>query len=195
MSRRRPLNLPPPAPELDVRAPEKHQVDGVEKIIRDGVVAKSKDVRRTLQKAFQVFDTDGSGFVGPDEFRRAVRGYANGIEDDVIRALFDRYDADRNGQLSIAEVTEMLLGEGAGAGGVRTRPGKGPQRAPPSTPPRAESWDNIFPRPTSSPGQPYDKEKLILTSVPKRDIPDEVCDRVSISASSSACMFCVPYNY
>ena len=47
-------------------------------------------------------DIDGSGHLTFDEWQLAFGG-EEGVETDVLRALFDEFDADQNGCVSLAE--------------------------------------------------------------------------------------------
>jgi exonuclease VII small subunit len=55
-----------------------------------------------LKAAFARADIDGSGDLTFDEWHLAFGG-EGGVEADVLRALFDEFDADQNGCVSLAE--------------------------------------------------------------------------------------------
>lgn len=62
---------------------------------------------RSLEEAFRGHDTDGSGELDYDEFRRFMKHY--GMRNDgEIDALIDRLDGDGNGTISLDEFTHVF---------------------------------------------------------------------------------------
>ena len=59
----------------------------------------------------QTFDTDGDGVI---TFKEMAAGMADmGATEEQLKPFFDKFDADENGELTLAEFTplaEMILG-------------------------------------------------------------------------------------
>ena len=64
------------------------------------------DQKRHLQAVFHTFDADGSGYVTQIEFTEAMQTFSM-FGNDVDR-LFQKYDVNQDGRLSIAELAGML---------------------------------------------------------------------------------------
>ena len=72
---------------------------------------KALTERAMIRKQFALFDTDGSGVVDYREFRSAIKKFLNGVEDSTIKDIFEHFDADKSGTLSVEEYADMLLKE------------------------------------------------------------------------------------
>ena len=57
-----------------------------------------------IQKLFDYFDFDRSGFIEFDEFIRAIRGPMNQSRKQVVAAAFKKLDKDGNGWIDINDV-------------------------------------------------------------------------------------------
>jgi len=97
-------------------------MDVLERILMKNVYQKSQGVNeeRTLKAAFKQFDTDGSGEVSFREFALAMERFGlsvqkpnarskGGVPPEVLRGLFDRYNADQSEALSYLEFSNGLF--------------------------------------------------------------------------------------
>ena len=95
----------------------------LESILRKNIYQKSSGVSedKTLKKAFKQFDTDGSGEVSFREFLLAMERFGlsvtkpgdrggGGVPPEVMRGLFDRYNADQSEAISYSEFSAGLYG-------------------------------------------------------------------------------------
>lgn len=83
-------------------------VDKLEQILFENVRGKNKSVRDGIRKSFKYFDKDGSGNIDFSEFLMGVDPFLIGVESSRIRTLFDRYDADQGGTISLGEFSSRL---------------------------------------------------------------------------------------
>ena len=62
-------------------------------------------------ESFRVFDTDGSGQLSFDEFRRGVRGLSHGrpLTDLEIQKMWDRCDRDGTGTVDAEEFAALTV--------------------------------------------------------------------------------------
>lgn len=94
----------------------------LEKILKKNIYGKSQGVNeeRTLKAAFKQFDTDGSGEVSYKEFVLAMERFGlqcqkpgargkGGVPPEVMRGLFDRYNADQSDCISYQEFSDGLF--------------------------------------------------------------------------------------
>ena len=77
-----------------------------------------------MEEAFKQFDTDKSGQVSLNEFRKAMERFGlhvmdsaqpgtGGVPPQVLQALFDRYDTDASGSLTYGQFSRGLFAEQA----------------------------------------------------------------------------------
>ena len=69
--------------------------DEVEKILKRKMTENFGQVRL----AFRSYDSDHSGSIGPEEFRRLIARYALYMEDQEFDRLFRRFDPDGGGEI------------------------------------------------------------------------------------------------
>ena len=75
-------------------------------ILRENLAAKTKrgsTQRRTIEIAFRNIDRDRSDTINSDEFATAVYPFLQGIKKHFVQALFERFDSDGSGELSVGE--------------------------------------------------------------------------------------------
>eukprot|EP00943_MAST-04B_sp_MAST-4B-sp1_P004168 g4168.t1 len=90
------------------------EVNRLINILKENIIGKTKrgsTPRRTIEIAFRNIDIDRSDTVSFSEFRRAVNPYLQGVKENVIKALFDKFDADGSEELSVNEFCGRLLKE------------------------------------------------------------------------------------
>src|SRR3569623_1159812 len=61
-----------------------------------------------VQRIFELGDRDGSGFISINEFVDVLAVLCNGTPVQKMRLLFEMYDVDRNGTLSLEEIRAMV---------------------------------------------------------------------------------------
>lgn len=60
----------------------------------------SKDQKLEIQEAFDIFDTDRSGYIDRHELRVALRTMGFDVSKDEIISIMNKYDPENNGGLS-----------------------------------------------------------------------------------------------
>lgn len=113
--------LPEPALKQFVSQSE---VDTLEKMLFDATYRRKGGSyhaqERLINETFKIFDKDGSGDIDKKEFLKAMERFGlhirgkgrpgvGGLPEEVVTALFDRYDADRSGTLSFREFSNGFL--------------------------------------------------------------------------------------
>lgn len=63
---------------------------------------------KTQATLFKIFDQDGSGEINYEEFVKAVIGTMNTRRMAVVKAAFQKLDADQSGTLSSQEITQSF---------------------------------------------------------------------------------------
>lgn len=58
---------------------------------------------KSLEKIFSQVDTDGSGLISNEEFKRAMKMISIGLTDIEIQKIMHRFDADKDGNISYTE--------------------------------------------------------------------------------------------
>lgn len=64
-----------------------------------------------LKRQFKIMDSDGSGELNFNEFRKALEDYRVGCTGSEADQLFAIFDRNRNGQINFEEFFNTLLGE------------------------------------------------------------------------------------
>lgn len=98
-------------------------VNMLERVLKKNIYQKATVLNETatLKKAFKLFDADGSGEVSFREFAQALERFGlfvlrpgdrgkGGVMPEVLRALFDRYNADQSPCISYEEFSVGLYG-------------------------------------------------------------------------------------
>ncbi len=65
-----------------------------------------------LKEAFKVFDTDGNGFISPQELREVMLGLGEKLTDDEVDEMIKEADTNGDGQVDYAEFVKMMGGRG-----------------------------------------------------------------------------------
>eukprot|EP00817_Percolomonadidae_sp_ATCC50343_P001042 CAMPEP_0117428656 /NCGR_PEP_ID=MMETSP0758-20121206/8311_1 /TAXON_ID=63605 /ORGANISM="Percolomonas cosmopolitus, Strain AE-1 (ATCC 50343)" /LENGTH=114 /DNA_ID=CAMNT_0005215125 /DNA_START=98 /DNA_END=442 /DNA_ORIENTATION=+ len=60
-------------------------------------------------EAFRVFDSDGSGFMTPDEFRSVLTSLGETLTDDQVDELLEDAELDENGKINYEEFSKVLM--------------------------------------------------------------------------------------
>lgn len=61
----------------------------------------SADVDETIKEAFYIFDSDGSGAISSDEFRRVMMTLGAQMSDEEVNEIIDEVDVDGDGQINL----------------------------------------------------------------------------------------------
>lgn len=70
----------------------------------------SRDPRDEINRAFDLFDTDGKGGISVDDLRRVARELNEGLQEEEITAMIDEFDLDGDGIISREEFLGICLG-------------------------------------------------------------------------------------
>ena len=75
-------------------------------IMAERIAARSPD--EELQKAFELFDEDGSGRISFRNLRRIAKELGENLTEDELQAMIDEFDADSDGEISLAEFASIM---------------------------------------------------------------------------------------
>jgi len=90
-------------------------------IVKAKEVAKGNEIEeKAMARIFKFFDTDGSGDLDKDEFRRAMDRFGLPLKQHEIDGFFKRYDSDGGGEISFEELVARVCSAGHVTGGGRT---------------------------------------------------------------------------
>ena len=64
-----------------------------------------------LRKAFERFDTDGSGTINKTELQKACASLGKAFSDRQIKQIMDQADTDNSGELEYDEFVASIEGE------------------------------------------------------------------------------------
>ena len=65
-------------------------------LVKDWILAR--DPREEIEKAFRLFDDDGTGKVSIRNLRRVARELGETMTDEELRAMIDEFDTDGDGE-------------------------------------------------------------------------------------------------
>uniref|UniRef100_A0AC34QH62 EF-hand domain-containing protein n=2 Tax=Panagrolaimus sp. JU765 TaxID=591449 RepID=A0AC34QH62_9BILA len=68
----------------------------------------SKDELDEYHQLFSMFDTDGSGAIGSDELKEAIKSFGLQVNDSEIDRLIQEVDEDGNGEIDFAEFCDCM---------------------------------------------------------------------------------------
>ena len=67
-----------------------------------------RDPDEEILKAFQLFDTDGSGSISLKNMRNISRELGENLADDELQAMIDEFDRDQDGEINQAEFMYIM---------------------------------------------------------------------------------------
>ncbi|XP_063242505.1 calmodulin-A-like [Bacillus rossius redtenbacheri] len=77
-----------------------------------GMVARNVatvDSRQELREAFEVFDLNKDGFIGPVELRHVMRGLGRSLTDEELEEMIREADSNDDGLVSYEDVIQLLV--------------------------------------------------------------------------------------
>ena len=80
-------------------------------MFRDKIKARGARGIVGLQRIFKIMDDDGSKTLCEQEFAKACRDFKTGISEENVPILFNMFDTNRDGTLSIDEFIMAIRGE------------------------------------------------------------------------------------
>lgn len=91
----------------------------------------AEDEGRTVRRVFKHFDLDGFGTIDFQEFKKAMETIGCCYKDFELRAIFDKYDKDKNNKLDYEEFASFFAIKGSG-NNPNVNPSFGLTREPPN---------------------------------------------------------------
>jgi len=79
--------------------------------MKDQILVNQEHIISQLYKAFAQFDKNSDGNLDFDEFKDAWRYIGLASDDDEIKEVFDRFDADKDGLITDAEFIDAIMDE------------------------------------------------------------------------------------
>ena len=61
----------------------------------------STDVDETIKEAFYIFDSDGSGAISSEEFRKVMMTLGAQMTDEEVSEIIEEVDVDGDGQINL----------------------------------------------------------------------------------------------
>ena len=69
---------------------------------------KERDPDEEIMKAFQLFDTEGSGSINIKNMRNIAKELGENLSDDELQAMIDEFDRDQDGEISSDEFMYIM---------------------------------------------------------------------------------------
>ncbi len=87
-----------------------NEIAGADKLIDRKEFHKGLDIndQGISDRLFDIFDSDGNGYIDSFEFMSAMEALINGSEEDKIRFAFDIHDVDANGIIDKSELRVLI---------------------------------------------------------------------------------------
>ena len=87
-----------------------NEIAGADKLIDRKEFHKGLDIndQGISDRLFDIFDSDGNGYIDSFEFMSAMEALINGSEEDKIRFAFDIHDVDANGIIDKSELRVLM---------------------------------------------------------------------------------------
>ena len=68
----------------------------------------TRDPEEEIFKAFELFDSDGTGKITLPNLRRVARELGENLTDDELQAMIDEFDKDRDGKINREEFLSIM---------------------------------------------------------------------------------------
>ncbi|GBG31008.1 Eukaryotic translation initiation factor 3 subunit K [Hondaea fermentalgiana] len=101
-----------------------NSVDAVEAVLKENLEKRTKsssNPERTLLKQFKQIDVNHDGCISFVEFRRALEPFTLGTPETLLKGLFERWDVDGSGNLSLQEFVQALFKSPAEREAIRAK--------------------------------------------------------------------------
>jgi len=101
------------ASQVETKQPDPYNTDAkhLVKIFQDKIKARGARGIVGLQRIFKIMDDDHSRSLSEQEFAKACRDFKTGISDENVPILFNMFDTNRDGTLSIDEFIYAIRGD------------------------------------------------------------------------------------
>ncbi|WFC97820.1 Calcium-binding component of the spindle pole body (SPB) half-bridge [Malassezia yamatoensis] len=80
-----------------------------QRILTEKVAAR--DPREEIQRAFALFDDDGTGKISLRNLKRVAKELGENLDDEELQAMIDEFDLDQDGEINAAEFEQIMLDE------------------------------------------------------------------------------------
>lgn len=90
----------------DGRLTKEELIKGLNKVLTP------EEAKAEVEKIIGIIDVDGNGFIEYEEFLRAAMNKERILTEKNLQAVFNLFDKDRSGKISISEIRNILGGEG-----------------------------------------------------------------------------------
>ena len=67
-----------------------------------------RDPDEEIMKAFQLFDSDGTGSINIKNMRNIAKELGENLTDDELQAMIDEFDRDQDGEISSDEFLYIM---------------------------------------------------------------------------------------
>jgi calmodulin len=95
----------------EVDADGNDQIDFTEFLALMSRQMRQQDIEDELREAFRVFDRDGDGFITPQELRTLLISLGLDASAQVLRAMINEADRNRDGKIDYTEFRALALGK------------------------------------------------------------------------------------
>ena len=68
----------------------------------------TRDPEDEILKAFDLFDSDGTGKISLPNLRRVARELGENLTDDELQAMIDEFDKDQDGKINKEEFLSIM---------------------------------------------------------------------------------------
>jgi len=69
-----------------------------------------RDPQEEIIRAFQLFDSNGKGYILLDDLRRVAHDLGENLQEDELRAMIEEFDTNGDSRITRDEFIEICLG-------------------------------------------------------------------------------------